>query len=85
MDEVVGLDREAAGLRRTEAEVARVGKPDVDVYAWLTDTGPYNGYANRGAACGGASRTSLTMGPTRGIIETAEVCKQNGSTIFDSY
>ena len=58
------------------AEVRRLNEPDVDLYAWITNTGAVNGIAaGIGTACDNIEfkKTSMTRGPSRGVVETAEV------------
>ena len=52
--------------------VNTLNEPDVEVYAWITDHDGGTGIAYRGGACNWA-RTSLTRGPRRSVVETAEV------------
>ena len=50
-----------------------VNETDVDLYAWFNNNGSCTGLAYGGVACHQAFKTSLTRGPSRGIVETAEV------------
>ena len=74
MDKVLDLNTD--GLDQTRPEVERLNEPDVDLYAWIGNTPEGNGYTGMGyvgVACSGTVRTSLTRGPSRGVVETAEV------------
>ena len=70
------LDLDNNGLDQTRPEVERLNEPDVDVYAWIGNTPEGSGTSGMGyggALCSGTYRTSLTRGPSRGVVETAEV------------
>jgi len=69
------LDLNTDGLDQTRPEVERLNEPEVDLYAWIGNTPEGNGYTGMGyvgVACSGTVRTSLTRGPSRGVVETAE-------------
>ena len=67
------IDEADSGLAEAEAEVIRLNEPDVDLYAWISGVeSGYNGVAGIGEACG-TKKSSLTRGPSRGVVETAEV------------
>ena len=54
----------------------RLNEPDVDLYAWINNAGSCTGVAaGIGGACDNRShrKVSLTRGPSRGVVETAEV------------
>ena len=58
------------------AAVRRLNEPDVDLYAWINNKGRCSGVAaGIGSACDNRyfRKTSLTRGPSRGVVETAEV------------
>ena len=61
------------GLSDTKNEVIRLNEPDVDLYAWINNRGSCSGVAYVGTACHRSHKTSLTRGPSRGLVETAEV------------
>ena len=64
------------GIRDLISEVRRLNEPDVDLYAWINNKGSCTGVAaGIGSACDNVShrKTSLTRGPSRGVVETAEV------------
>ena len=73
IDELLELG--SSGLSRTRSEVRRLNEPDVDLYLWINNEGIYNGRAYQGTACDNKwhYKTSLTKGPSRGVVETAEV------------
>lgn len=79
MDEILELGRKlgelGSGLSRTKSEVRRLNEPDVDLYIWINNEGYYAGQAWVGTACDNTwyQKTSLTRGPSRGVIETAVV------------
>ena len=79
MDEILELGRKlgelGSGLSRTKSEVRRLNEPDVDLYIWINNEGYYYGQAYVGFACDNTwyQKTSLTRGPSRGVIETAVV------------
>ena len=53
-----------------------MNEPNVDLYAWINNRGSCSGVAaGIGTACDNRSfrKVSLTRGPSRGIVETAEV------------
>ena len=68
------LDEDNTGLEYTRDWVFTNGNAAIDLYVWTTNsqTG-YSGIAYRPGACNGRYRTSLTAGPYRGVVETAEV------------
>ena len=54
----------------------RINEPDVDLYAWINNRGSCTGVAaGIGGACDNRSyrKVSMTRGPSRGVVETAEV------------
>ena len=58
------------------AEVRRINDPDVDVYAWIVNQYRWcAGIAWLGAACDNIDlkKSSISAGPKRGVVETAEV------------
>ena len=66
------------GLGKTAKEVKRLNDPDVDIYIWINDLpkgGGLLGQAYTSGACDAniRRRTSLSRGPSRGVVETAEV------------
>ena len=66
--------RDLVGLTR------RLNEPDVDLYAWINNRGSCTGVAaGIGGACDNRShrKVSLTRGPSRGVVETAEVIPCN--------
>ena len=65
----------------------KLNEPDVDLYAWIVNSGSYTGIAYLGSACEIRRKTSLTRGPSRGnaIVETAEVSMLFKETTFSSY
>ena len=72
------MDLDNDGLKETRPEVERLNEPDVDVYAWVCDTPEGAGTSGRGYRGGACDskwnyKTSLSRGPSRGVIETAEV------------
>ena len=73
IDELLELG--SSGLLRTRSEVRKLNEPDVDLYLWINNEGIYNGRAYQGTACDNKwhYKTSLTKGPSRGVVETAEV------------
>ena len=75
IDEILWLGQDWPGLSRTKSEVKRLNEPDVDLYIWINNEGSYTGQAWVGTACDNTwyQKTSLTRGPSRGVIETAEV------------
>ena len=81
------LDKEGTGRAETKEEIERINDPDVNLYAWFTDTG-YEGRVGKayiGGACDNThyKKTSLSRGPGRGqdlkeaAVETAEVTYYN--------
>ena len=57
-------------------EVRRLNEPEVDLYGWIVNTGTVNGIAaGIGTACDNIEfrKTSMARGPSRGVVETAEV------------
>ena len=72
------LDPDNGGLDQTRPEIERLNEPDVDLYAWIGNTPAGAGYTGMGYLGGNCDnqwnlKTSLTRGPSRGVIETAEV------------
>ena len=69
------------GLGKTKTIVQSLNEPDVDVYAFIgnkCEGCSYTGMGYLGGACDKSpwhTKTSLTRGPSRGVIETAEVTK----------
>ena len=64
------------GITDTIAEVRKLNEPDVDLYAWINNKGGCTGIAGGiGTACDNTyfRKTSMTQGPRRGIVQTAEV------------
>ena len=66
------------GLGKTKTIVQSLNEPDVDVYAFIgnkCEGCSYTGMGYLGGACDKYwnQKTSLTQGPSRGVIETAEV------------
>ena len=64
------------GLAQTRPLIQNLNEPDVDLYAWIGNTPEGSGTTGMGyggALCSGSYRTSLTRGPSRGVVETAEV------------
>ena len=75
------------GLGETRTIIQGLNEDDVDVYAWIGDNCEgcsYSGMGYLGGVCDNQwnYRTSLTRGPSRGVIETAEVTKYH---TFDSF
>ena len=57
-------------------EVRRLNEADVGLYAWINNAGSCTGTAaGIGTACDNINyqKTSITRGPSRGVVETAEV------------
>ena len=75
MDEILDINRSGLSIERTKSEIRRLNEPDVDLYIWITNKGISAGRAFVGSACDNTlyRKTSLTQGPSRGVIETAEV------------
>ena len=76
LDKILDLNND--GLGQTRPEVERLNEPDVDVYAWVGNTPEGAGFSGMGYTGGACDskwnyKTSLTRGPSRGVIETAEV------------
>ena len=74
------------GLPETRTIIQGLNEPDVDVYAFIGDNCEgcsYSGMGYLGGVCDNQwnYRTSLTRGPSRGVIETAEVTKYH-TTFF---
>ena len=72
------LDLNTDGLDQTIPEVRNLNEPDVDLYAWFGNTPAGSGKTGKGYIGGNCDnrwnqKTSLTRGPSRGVIETAEV------------
>ena len=64
------------GIYDLVREARRLNEPNVDLYAWINNRGSCSGVAaGIGTACDNQSfrKVSLTRGPSRGIVETAEV------------
>ena len=64
------------GITDTIAEVRKLNEPDVDLYAWINNKGGCTGIAGGiGTACDNTyfRKTSMTQGPRRGVVQTAEV------------
>ena len=78
------------GLEETRTIIQGLNEDEnknVDVFAWICDNCEacnYTGMAYPAGACDNKmnDRTSLTRGPSRGVIETAEVTKYH---TFDSF
>jgi len=71
------LDIGNNGLPETRTIIQGLNEPDVDVYAFIGDNCEgcsYSGMGYLGGVCDNQwnYRTSLTRGPSRGVIETAE-------------
>ena len=66
-------------MDKLSAYTAEVNDDEIALFIWVVDAGPYNGIAWLGSACNSgstenlSSKTSVTRGPSRGIVETAEV------------
>ena len=72
------LDLNTNGLAQTRPVIQNLNEPDVDLYAWIGNTPAGSGYGGMGYIGGNCDnqwnlKTSLTRGPSRGVIETAEV------------
>ena len=74
----MAINKGDVGLKETISEVRRLNEQDVDLYAWICNEGTYSGVAPLGAACDNIRyrKSSLTRGPSRGVIETAEVAQK---------
>ena len=75
LDKTLTINKDDAGIKETISEVRRLNEQDVDLYAWICNEGRYTGVAPVGSACDNIRyrKSSLTRGPSRGVIETAEV------------
>ena len=76
------LDHQRTGLKYTSRWLKSNGDPNIDLYVWITDfqSTIMNGVAYRPGACDERKKTSLTAGPHRGVIETAEVSITDNET-----
>ena len=85
--EVLDLRKSSLALETAAEEAFRINDPDVAVYAVIVNTpagGGVTGIAYTGGACKNrpaktsagkilSMKTSVTRGPARGVVETAEV------------
>ena len=67
-----------SGLYALSRKTQELDDDTIALYTWVVNgAGQINGVAFGGFACitgtGGPSKTSMTRGPSRGIVETAEV------------
>ena len=75
------IDVGDTGLLYTFRWIESNGFANIDVYAWITNSDMgISGIAFLGVACNGGKRTSLTAGPRRGVVETAEVSNEEKET-----
>ena len=73
------LTVDGRSLDETISVIRRLNEQDVDLYAWITNPKDgYTGMALLGTACDNIRyrKSSLTRGPDRGVIETAEVIQK---------
>ena len=81
IDQNLELDEDNTGLYYTRDWVIANGSADIDLYAWTTNSATgFAGIAYSPGACSGKFRTSLTAGPRRGVVETAEVSNEDSKS-----
>ena len=77
LDSILRLDEAESGYNSLPGIVRNLNEPDVDLYVWISNdaTAGYTGIARRGGACDNFNywKSSLSRGPSRGVVETAEV------------
>ena len=76
MNGFLRLDEADSGYNSLQGVVRNLNEPDVDLYVWITnDPTGYNGIAQIAGACDNFNywKSSLSKGPRRGVVETAEV------------
>ena len=75
------IDQQETGIDYTASWIESNGNANIALYVWITNLNPaYDGIAFRGGACNGRKRTSLTYGPSQGVVETAEVSNEEKNT-----